>query len=158
MTTISQTAFARRSKSIPRAAGYVGASILTIAWAFHAYWAAGGEWGAATAYGSTDLPPQAATALVTVLIAGAGLFLLARVGGIPAPLPRWMLRIGPWMLAATFALAGVTNLIQPKDAYARDWHIYFFGPLLVTLAALCATSATAALPGASEEARAPRRA
>jgi hypothetical protein len=49
-----------------------------------------------------------------------------------------MLRVGTWMLVVAFALAGVNNLIQPQDAYARDWHIYFFGPLLLTLAALCA--------------------
>ncbi len=124
--------------SITIAAGRVGAAILLLACGFHAYWAAGGESGAATAYGSPQLPPQAATAVVAILIGCAALLLLARIGVLAVPLPRWMLRVGTWVLVAVFALAGVTNLIQAPDAYARDWHIYFFGPLLLTLAALCA--------------------
>lgn len=126
------------STSLSRAAGHTGAAILLFACGFHGYWAAGGEWGAATAYGSPELPPQAASAVVAVLIAGAALLLLARIGVLAAPLPQWMLRVGNWVLVVVFALAGVTNLIQPQDAYARDWHIYLFGPLLLTLAALCA--------------------
>ncbi len=42
------------------------------------------------------------------------------------------------MLVVVFALAAVNNLIQPQDAYARDWHVLFIGPLLLILAALCA--------------------
>jgi hypothetical protein len=124
--------------SITTAAGHVAAAILLLVFGFHAYWAAGGTWGAATAYGSPELPPQAATAVVAVLIACAALLLLARIGVLAVPLPRWMLRVGTWVLVVVFALVGVTNLIQAPDAYARDWHIYFFGPLLLTLAALCA--------------------
>ena len=123
---------------MPRTAGYAGVAILLAVFGFHAYWGAGGQWGAATAYGSPEIPPQAASAAVAVLIACAALLLLARIGVLAAPLPRWMLRAGTWVLVAIFAFAGVTNLIQAPDAYARDWHIYFFGPLLLTLAALCA--------------------
>jgi len=126
------------SMSITRAAGHVGAVILLFVFAFHAYWGAGGTWGAATAYGSPEIPPPAASAVVAVLIACAAVLLLARIGVLAVPLPRWMLRVGTWVLVVVFALAGVNNLIQDPDAYARDWHIYFFGPLLLTLAALCA--------------------
>ena len=66
------------------------------------------------------------------------MLLLARIAVLAVPLPRWMLRVGTWMLVVLVALAGVNNLIQAPDAYARDWHIYFFGPLMLTLAALCA--------------------
>lgn len=124
--------------SITIAAGRLAAAILLLVVGFHVYWAAGGEWEAATAYGSPQLPPQAATAVVAVLIGCAALLLLARIGVLAMPLPRWMLRVGTWVLVVVFALAGVNNLIQAPDAYARDWHIYFFGPLLLTLAALCA--------------------
>ena len=124
--------------SIATAAGHVATAILLFAFAFHAYWGAGGTWAAATAYGSPEIPPQAASAVVAVLIACAAVLLLARIGVLSVPLPRWMLRVGTWVLVVVFALAGVTNLIQAPDAYARDWHIYFFGPLLLTLAALCA--------------------
>lgn len=134
------------SPSMPRAAGFVGAAILLLACGFHAYWAAGGVWGAATAYGSPELPPQAITAVVAILIAGAALLLLARIGVLAAPLPRWMLGGGTWVLVAVLALAGVSNLIQPQDSYARDWHIYFFGPLLMALAALCAIAARSKPP------------
>jgi hypothetical protein len=126
------------SLSITTAAGKVGAAILLLVFGFHAYWAAGGAWGAATAYGSPELPPQTATAVVAVLIACAAVLLLARIGVLAVPLPRWTLRAGTWVLVVVFTLAGVTNLIQDPEAYARDWHIYFFGPLLLTLAALCA--------------------
>ncbi|MDQ3676069.1 MAG: DUF3995 domain-containing protein [Actinomycetota bacterium] len=124
--------------SITTAAGHAGAAILLLVFGFHAYWAAGGTWAAATAYGSPEIPPQAASAVVAVLIACAAVLLLARIGVLAVPLPRWMLRVGTWMLVVVFALAGVNNLIQAPDAYARDWHIYFFGPLMLTLAALCA--------------------
>ncbi len=126
------------SVTVTRAAGHVGTAILVFVFAFHAYWGAGGTWGAATAYGSPEIPPPAASAVVAVLIACAALLLLARIGVLAVPLPRWMLRAGTWVLVVVFALAGVNNLIQAPDAYARDWHIYFFGPLMLTLAALCA--------------------
>ena len=128
----------RASASMTRAAGHIGAAILLFVFGFHAYWGAGGQWGAATAFGSPEIPPPAASAVVAVLIACAAVLLLARIGVLSVPLPRWMLRVGTWVLVVVFALAGVTNLIQAPDAYARDWHIYFFGPLLLTLAALCA--------------------
>ena len=124
--------------SITTAAGQAGAAILLLAFGFHAYWAAGGTWGAATAYGSPDLPPQAASAVVAALIACAALLLLARIGVLSVPLPSWMLRGANRILVVVFTLAGATNLIQGPDAYAREWHIYFFGPLLLTLALLCA--------------------
>lgn len=41
------------SMSITRAAGNAGAAILLFVSGFHAYWGAGGTWGAATAYPAT---------------------------------------------------------------------------------------------------------
>lgn len=126
--------------------GAAGAAILLFASGFHAYWGAGGTWGAATAYGSPELPAPAASAVVAVLIACAAVLLLARIGVLAVALPSWMLRVGNWVLVVVFALAGANNLIQAPDAYARDWHIYFFGPLLLTLAALCAIAARSTPP------------
>lgn len=133
-------------RAVRRGAGIAGAAILAGAFAVHAYWAAGGSWGATTAYGSPDLPPQAATAVVAVLIATAALLLLARVGVLATRVPDRLLHIGTLTLVAVFALAGVSNLIQPEGAYAREWHIYFFGPLLLILAGLCATAASEKRP------------
>lgn len=133
----------RRARTpVRRGAGIAGAAILAGAFAIHAYWAAGGSWAAATAYGSPDLPPQAATAVVAVLIAAAALLLLARVGVLASPVPDRLLRISTWTLVAVFTVAAANNLIQPEGAYAREWHVYFFGPLLLILAGLCAMAAT----------------
>ncbi len=138
-STVMTSASTHRTRmSVPRLAGQAAAAILACVFGFHAYWGAGGEWGAATAFGSPDFPPPAASAAVAVLIAVSALLLLARIGVLAAPLSPRMLRAGTWVLVVVFALAGVNNLIQPQDAYARDWHIYLFGPLLLTLAALCA--------------------
>ena len=137
-TDMTDPTTGRAATSTASAAGYAGAAILLFAFVFHAYWGAGGTWGAAVAYGSPQIPAPAASAVVAVLIACAAALLLARIGVAALPLPRWMLRVGTWVLVVVFALAGVTNLIQDPDAYARDWHIYFFGPLMLTLAALCA--------------------
>lgn len=124
--------------SVSRLAGQGAVAILVCVFAIHAYWGVGGQWGAATAYGSPDIPPPAASAVVAILIALAAFLLLARIGVLATPLSQRMLRIGTWLLVAVFALAAINNLIQPQDAYARDWHIYLFGPLLLTLAVLCA--------------------
>ena len=137
-TVVAGRTTGRAATSMTRAAGYAGAAILVCAFGFHAFWAAGGQWGGAVAYGSPQIPPPAASAVVAVLIAGAALLLLARIAVLAVPLPRWMLRVGTWVLVVVFGFAGVHNLIQAPDAYARDWHIYFFGPLLLTLAGLCA--------------------
>ncbi len=136
----------RARTSVPRAAAIAGAAILGGAFAIHAYWAAGGHWGATTAVGSPDLPPQALTAIVTVMIAAAAVLLLARVGMLTVPLPDRLVRAATWALAAVFAVAAVNNVIQPSDAYARDWHIYFFGPLLLVLAGLSAIVASSKHP------------
>lgn len=141
-TATAGTGVRRARTPAQRAAGIAGAAILAGAFAIHAYWAAGGRWGAAIAYGSPDLPPQAATAVVAVLIAAAALVLLARVGVLATPVPDRLLRIGTWTLVAVFAVAAANNLIQPQGTYARDWHVYFFGPLLLILAGLCATAAS----------------
>lgn len=137
-TVMTDPTTGRAPTSTARAAGYAGAGILLSAFGFHAYWGAGGTWGAAVAYGSPEIPPPAASAVVAVLIACAAVLLLARIGIGALALPWWMLSAGIWVLVAVFALAGMTNLVQDPDAYARDWHIYFFGPLMLTLAALCA--------------------
>ena len=137
-TVMATSAASRTPNTVHRFAGRVAVAILAFACGVHAYWGAGGTWAAATAYGSPDIPPPAASAIVAVLIASAALLLLGRTATRPTPLSPRMLRAGTWVLVVVFALAGVNNLIQPQDAYARDWHIYFFGPLLLTLAALCA--------------------
>ena len=95
-------------------AATTAASVLAVAAAVHAYWALGGRWGAAAAYGSTDLPPCSVVAIVTVLIAAGAALLLARAGRLRLALPVALLRWGPWAMAAVIALAGVNNLLEPR--------------------------------------------
>ncbi len=138
----------RDSRSLGRAAGWAAAAVLTVAFAIHVYWALGGKWGAATAFGSTDLPPRAIVAVVAALIAGAGAVVLARIGAWGIRLPARLLSFGPWALVAVFALVAVGNLMAPEGSYARDWHVFFFGPLLLVVALLCAVVARSPIPGA----------
>ncbi len=135
-------------RSLGRAAGWAAAAILTVACAIHVYWVLGGKWGAATAYGSTDLPPRAMVAVVAALIAGAGAVILARIGAWKIRFPARLLRFGPWALVAVFGLAGIGNLMAPEGSYARDWHVFFFGPLLLVVALLCAVVARSPIRGA----------
>ena len=130
--------------SAATAAGYTAVAILAVAFLFHAYWALGGDWGAATAYGSTDLPPRAVVAVVAVLIAGAASIVLGQMGLWGHALPQRLLRLGAWACSVAFALAGLGNLTAPADSYAREWHVLVIGPLLLVLAALCAVVARGA--------------
>lgn len=38
------------------------------------------------------------------------------------------------MLVAAFGLAGIGNLMAAEGSYARAWHLFFFGPLLLLVA------------------------
>ena len=129
-----------------RVAGWAVAAILAVAFAVHVYWALGGKWAAAAAYGSKDLPSSGVVALVAALIGAAVAFVLARIGTLSVSLPAPLLRWGAWALVAVFALAGLGNLAAPADSYAREWHIAFFGPLLLIVAVLCTLVARSPLP------------
>jgi hypothetical protein len=120
-----------------RPASIAAAGILFAAAGVHAYWAFGGTWAAATSYGSTALPPRGVVAAVTVLILAAAGLLLARTRVLDLRLPAVVLRWGTWGLAAVFGLAALGNLTAPADSYGREWHVLFFGPLLLTVAFLC---------------------
>lgn len=50
-------------------------------------------------------------------------------------------------MVLAFGLAGVGNLLAPEGSYARDWHLFFFGPLLLGVAILCAFVARAPMQG-----------
>ena len=153
MTSVAtdRTHVAATSRRGARAAGFAVATVLAIAFMFHAYWAAGGDWGAATSYGSQELPPAGVVAAVAALIGAAVVFVLIRIGTVSVPLPQRLLRWGPWALVVVFALAGLGNFAAPADSYAREWHVGFFGPLLVVVAALCALVARSPLPATNRQ-------
>ena len=139
-------ASAADNRSLSRTAGSAAATILSLACAIHIYWALGGEWAAATAFGSTDLPPRGVVAVVAALIAGSVAVILARIAAWRVRLPVWLLGWSPWALALVFAFVGVNNLLAPEDSYAREWHVFFFGPLLLVVAILCAVIARSPIP------------
>ena len=121
-------------------AGFAAVAALLVAAAFHAYWALGGDWAAAEAFGSKDLPPRALVLVPLAFIVGAILVLLGRMEVWRSRLPGSLFRWGTWALVAVFALVGAGNLAG-TDEYAREWHVFFIGPLLIVLALLCAVVA-----------------
>ena len=84
--------------------------------------------------------------MVAALIAAASLFLLVRIGALLLPLPAGLLRWGSWALVVAFGLVAIGNLTAPADSYARGWHVFFFGPLVLLLAVLCAVVARSPIP------------
>ena len=98
-----------------RVAGGIAASILVRAAAVHAYWALGGQWAAQPPTARPTCRHAAWSRSWTVLILAAAALLLARTSA-----------------------AG--NFAAPAESYAREWHVFFFGPLLLGVSLLCAVA------------------
>lgn len=123
------------------AAGWFGAAILLLTFGVQAYWAGGGGAGA------QFHQPWAAAAVATTCTLGAAVLLLARIGVLLVPLPRWLLRAGPWMLSALFAVLAATHFVALARHRSGDWQIDLQGPLLLLLAGLCLVVASDERPG-----------
>ena len=121
------------SSSLVRAAGCISAAILVVVFAIQAYWAAGD----AGPDFDPMLPPLAVAALTITWTLGAAVLLLTRIGVLAVPLPRWLLRVGPWVLTAFFSLLALANFLALAAGSSGDWQIDFQGPLLLLLAGLC---------------------
>ena len=83
------------------------------------------------------LPPVLAAGLTITSTLGAAVLLLTRIGVLSVPLPRWLVRVGPALLAAFFALLAAAHLRALAAEPSGDWQIDFQGPLLLLLAGLC---------------------
>lgn len=138
--------FPSPSSLLVRAAACICAAVLVLVFAFLVYWKTGG----AGRDLHTPLPPMAAVALDTVWTLGAAVLLLTRIGVLALPLPRWLVRVGPWLLTALFTLLAAAHLRALAAEPSGDWQIDFQGPLLLLLAGLC-------IIVASEEPSEPRR-
>ena len=120
------------SSLLVRAAGCISAAILVLVFANHAYWAID-----PTPDFRAQLPVPVVAALTTVWTLGAAALLLTRIGILALPLPRWLLRAGPWVLTAFLGFVGATHLLALASRSTGDWRIDLQGPLLLLLAGLC---------------------
>lgn len=115
------------------AAGCISAAILVLIFAIQAYWAtsdAGPNF-------EPLLPPLAAATLTIGSTLGAAALLLTRIGVLALPLPSWLVRVGPWALAAFFAWLSLGHLQARTTNPSGDWQIDLQGPLLLLLVGLC---------------------
>lgn len=133
--TISATNSQQRStlSTLVRAAGCAAAAILVLVFAIQAYWA--------TSDAGPDfrplLPPLVVGVGTITWTLGAATLLLTRVGVLAVPLPRRLVRVGPWLLTAFFALFAALHLRDLVGNPSGDWQIDLQGPLLLLLAGLC---------------------
>lgn len=132
-TTTTSPELRSRPSLVVRAAACISAAILVLVFAGMVYWATGGV--------PRDFRPQHSPLLVaawnTVWTLGAAALLLTRVGVLAAPLPTWLVRVGPWVLAAFFAALALLRLLFTANGPSGDWKIDLQGPLLLLLAGLC---------------------
>jgi len=119
----------RNSSLLVRAAACSGVAILMLVFAATVYVVsgAGGDF-------QPRFPPLVMIAWTTVWTLGPAALLLTRIGMLAAPLPKWLLRVGPWLLAAYFASFALLHFLSTADGRSGDWQM---GPLLLVLAGLC---------------------
>ncbi len=138
--TLSATTPELRSPSpLVGTAGCIAAAILVLVFAILVYWQIGG------APGDLQTPhsPLVTVALDAIWTLGAAALLLTRVGVLAARLPKWLLRVGPWVLAGFFALLALRHLLAvAADGGSGHWPIDLQGPLLLLLAGLCIIAAS----------------
>lgn len=122
-----------RPSLLVRAAACISAAILVAVFANMVYRHTSG---AARDFHSL-LPPLLVAASTTMSTLGSAALLLTRVGVLAAPLPGWLLRVGPWLLTAFFAFFALLNISAIADRPSGDWLIDLQGPVLLLLAGLC---------------------
>lgn len=119
----------------PAAAAIALSLALALAAGFQLFWTLGGEWGLAAALGEDEVEATAglrvASAVIALLLAVAAAGVLARVGLWRLPLPRRLLAVGPWVLAAALVLVAAANAVG-ETSLER----FGFAPIALTLAVL----------------------
>lgn len=114
------------------------ASLLAGVALLHAYWAVGGTWGLQTAVSEGNpLPPPIASAAVMLVLLGAMLVVLGRVGIWGRSLPAWLFRWATWSLVAVLVAVALLNF-----STARMWERWVFAPFAALLAMLALVVAT----------------
>lgn len=119
--------------------------ILFVLSMIHLYWLSGGKWGMQAVIPidggqAAFQPSQAATALVAVLLAAAGWFVLELGGVVSLLYPVWLLRDGGWLLAAVFLLRAVGDFRlmglfkKQKGSRFAQWDTRLYVPLCASIA------------------------
>jgi hypothetical protein len=116
--------------------------------ALHCYWAAGGQWGLATAIPTVGgrrafNPSVVACLVVAALLAGAALLTYAATGAFKAVVPVWFARTGLAVVALVFLarsigdfhLFGFAKTVHATDFAQMDTMLY--SPLCVALSLVC---------------------
>lgn len=119
--------------------------ILFVLSMIHLYWLSGGKWGMQAVIPidggqAAFQPSQTATALVAVLLAAAGWFVLELGEVVSLLYPVWLLRYGGWLLAAVFLMRAVGDFrlmgMFKKQQGSRfaQWDTRVYIPLCVSIA------------------------
>jgi hypothetical protein len=137
---------------VSRLIGTSTASVLVVLGLLHVYWAAGGNWGGDVAIPQRDgkplfAPSPAATIVVALLLFGAALVVLGRLGLWGVGLPRWPFVAGAWVLVAVF-VGRVVGDFRWFGVFKRvtgtpfaTWDTRLYVPLCVLLALGCLVAA-----------------
>jgi hypothetical protein len=129
------------SSTLAPVAGSVAAGMLLAGSAISAYWGTAGASGAAASF--RPLVPHLAFAALCFVAAA---LLLACIGVLAAPWPRWMLREGPRVLTVLFASAALAPVFTAPRDLARNSQLFVGVGLYALLAALCEIVARAERP------------
>jgi Protein of unknown function (DUF3995) len=102
--------------------------------ASHLYWMLGGTWGL---HSSTSTGIRVVAAVVVVLLVGAALVVLARVGlWQQAFVPDRVIRVFAWGLAGFFLVHALVSFAEGWAGSLYEWWLYGPGGLVIGLLAL----------------------
>ena len=110
-------------------------AVLALVAVLHVYWAAGGTWALSEALGGqiddSSAALQLAAAVIALLVVGAALVVLGRLGLWGERVRFAVFRWGAWTLTVVLLLVALGNF-----AAETSWERFAFAPLCVVLALL----------------------
>ena len=113
--------------------------------ATHLYWMLGGTWGLDGSPSSTGI--RVVAAVVVLLIVGAVLVVLARVGWWQQTLVSdRLIRILAWVLAGFFLVHSLTSFAEGWAGISNEWWLYGPSGLVIGLLALAVAGSDGARP------------
>ncbi|NQW17130.1 MAG: DUF3995 domain-containing protein [Chloroflexi bacterium] len=126
-------------------AAFLAAIFLLTTAAFQVWWALGGSWGLAAAWGGdySDLPArlQIASAFSSIVLTAGAVIVLGRAGYRVIELPYGVLRWGTWAIVALTGLSALANF-----ASSSEWERFLNAPIALLVALLCLAVARSPYP------------